>query len=189
MPANIPNKLPTPGGDGPTAQGFRMAFAAINQLIDVVRSLMPSKSLNTLTSHTSIGVTRKSNPATTGTTAEPGIVWMGEWQPIAYAVNDVVIRKTAEDFNDGTVSGTWICVRAAISADVPGEETDEEFPAWELFSQAHFDHLIIRGTDLEDGSVDINAASCAGKRLYVQVLPTCENGVMMHRMFVCSDAY
>ena len=72
----LPDKLPDVTGRGGTAVGFRLAFEAINRLSDYCRSLTPSKSQNVLTNHTSIGVTRKANPASETTSTDDGAVWL-----------------------------------------------------------------------------------------------------------------
>ena len=55
MPKAIPNRLPERGP-------FARLYAWLNQLRDYVESLRPVRSVNTLTNHTSIGVSRDGNP-------------------------------------------------------------------------------------------------------------------------------
>jgi hypothetical protein len=61
MPAQLPQKLPNFTGSGGYASGMRMLAERINRLIDCYQTLIPRRSPNVLTSHTSIGVIRKAN--------------------------------------------------------------------------------------------------------------------------------
>jgi len=186
MPTPLPAKLPAVTGQGHTAAGFRLAFAAINQLIDVCRSLMPAKSDNTLTSHTAIGVLRKGNPAPTRRAAG-GLNFRGEWDDDAiYEIDDIVTRTTDADFDDGTVAGTYIAV-AEVDNDDPAPTHGDG--RWELLAKAHFDHLIIRGASLADGSVDIDIDASQGRALAIRELDVCVNGVPKKQLFICSEPY
>ncbi len=62
MPKRLPNKLPAVSGQGPAAQGFRLAFDRINEIIDYLESITPTQSVGVLTSHTILGVTRTAKP-------------------------------------------------------------------------------------------------------------------------------
>jgi len=186
MPTPLPAKLPNVTGQGHTASGFRMAFAAINQLIDVVRSLMPAKSDNTLTSHTALGVLRKGNPAPTRESAG-AVSWRGEWDTDQiYAIDDIVTRTTDDDFDDGTVAGTYIAVAEADNDDPAPVHGDGR---WELLAKAHFDHLIIRSESLDDGYVDLDVNAAQGRALAIRELDVCINGVPKKQLFVCSEPY
>jgi hypothetical protein len=184
MPTPLPAKLPNVTGQGHTASGFRMAFAAINQLIEVCRSLTPAKSDNTLTSHTALGVLRKGNPAPTQQGG--GLNWRGEWDAgETYAIDDVVIRKSDADYEDGTVAGTYVAIAQANPGDIPVHGDGQ----WELLSKSHFDRLLIKGGDDDGGYVDVDSSAANGKVLRVQEIDTCENGIPRKRMIIASDPY
>jgi len=181
----LPDKLPSVSGTNGVAQGFRIAFKAINQLIDYCRSLTPARSQDVITTRTAIGTTRKGNPATV---PGSGWNWRGEWElGETYAVDDVVIRKSENDYNDGSIAGTYIKVEAAPE----GEEfvaPTHGYGGWELLSKSHFDHLLIRGTSLAEGYIDLNVAATLGLPLAVRRIDTCEDGIPKWRLFVCSEA-
>jgi len=59
MPKRIPSKLPQVSGNSGTAQGFRMAFDRINEILEYLESLQPSASMDSLVEHTPSGVTRR----------------------------------------------------------------------------------------------------------------------------------
>ena len=61
MPKRIPTKLPTVTGEGPTAQGFKLAFDRINEILDYLESLQPRPSANGYVEHTDIGVVHRPN--------------------------------------------------------------------------------------------------------------------------------
>jgi hypothetical protein len=54
---NLPRKLPPVRGRGPIAEGFRVTWASINNLIDYCRSVTVKGGPNALTTRTSQGTT------------------------------------------------------------------------------------------------------------------------------------
>ena len=59
MPKRIPSKLPQVQGKGPVAQGFRLSFDKLNEILEYLESLQPAPSMDSLVEHTPTGVTRR----------------------------------------------------------------------------------------------------------------------------------
>lgn len=70
MPKRIPAKLPQVTGDGPVAQGFRLSFDRINEILDYLESLQPRPGAGELFEHTDTGITRQGQKNATGTEDE-----------------------------------------------------------------------------------------------------------------------
>lgn len=68
---NPPSKLPNVSGDGPVAEGFRMSFETINQLIDYVRSITPQSGSGVDVRRNNRGVTLETTRST-GTAESDG---------------------------------------------------------------------------------------------------------------------
>ncbi len=62
MPKRVPSKMPTVEGNGPIAEGFRLSFDRINEIIEYLESVQPAPSADSLTSQTVVGVTRRPKP-------------------------------------------------------------------------------------------------------------------------------
>jgi hypothetical protein len=54
--------MPTVEGNGPVAEGFRLAFDRINEIIEYLESVQPAPSADSFTDQTVIGVTRRPKP-------------------------------------------------------------------------------------------------------------------------------
>lgn len=72
MPKRIPSKLPTVEGAGPVAEGFRLAFDKINEILEYLESVQPSQSADSYTDQTVVGVTRRPKKTTGAGTGEDG---------------------------------------------------------------------------------------------------------------------
>ena len=59
MPKRIPSKMPTVEGEGSIADGFRMSFDKINEILEYLESVQPAQSADSLTDQTVVGVTRR----------------------------------------------------------------------------------------------------------------------------------
>jgi hypothetical protein len=54
--------MPTVTGNSPVAQGFRLAFDRINEIIEYLESVQPAPSADSLTEQSVTGVTRRPKP-------------------------------------------------------------------------------------------------------------------------------
>jgi hypothetical protein len=59
MPKRIPSKMPTVEGEGAIAEGFRLSFDKINEILEYLESVQPAPSADSLTDQTVTGVTRR----------------------------------------------------------------------------------------------------------------------------------
>ncbi len=77
MPKRIPSKMPTVEGDGAVAEGFRLAFDRINEILEYLDSIQPVSSADSYTDQTVVGVTRRPKPKSgaTGDDAGDGGRW------------------------------------------------------------------------------------------------------------------
>lgn len=58
----IPSRMPTVEGDGPVAEGFRLTFDRLNEILEYLESVAPAQSADSLTDQTVVGVTRRPKP-------------------------------------------------------------------------------------------------------------------------------
>jgi hypothetical protein len=72
MPKRIPSKMPTVEGDGPVAEGFRLSFDKINEILDYLESVQPAPSADSFTEQSVVGVTRRPKKKVTAGTDEDG---------------------------------------------------------------------------------------------------------------------
>jgi hypothetical protein len=56
--------MPTVQGDGAVAEGFRLAYDRINEILDYLESVQPAPSADSLTEQSVSGVTRRPKPKT-----------------------------------------------------------------------------------------------------------------------------
>lgn len=68
--------MPQVQGDGPVAEGFRITFDRINEILEYLESVQPAPSADSLTTQSVVGVTRRPKPkAGTGTGEEGEARW------------------------------------------------------------------------------------------------------------------
>lgn len=54
--------MPTVEGDGSIAEGFRLSFDKLNEILEYLESIQPASSADSLTDQTVVGVTRRPKP-------------------------------------------------------------------------------------------------------------------------------
>ena len=81
----------------------------------------PARSPGVLTQITTNGVFRR--PTATSAPAGSRLQFRNQWVDQAYAKNDIVIRETNPELDDGNKAGTYIASEAVSTGDLaPGEE-------------------------------------------------------------------
>jgi len=64
--------MPSVEGEGPVAEGFRISFDRINEILDYLESIQPAPSMDSLTDQTIVGVTRRPKPKGAAAADETG---------------------------------------------------------------------------------------------------------------------
>ena len=88
----------------------------------------------------------------------PGpIKWRGEWSETkAYEKNDIVIRRTSADMNNGTLSGTYIAILDNTNV-APSEAVATSQATWRTFAKGSWDVLIIG--DVATKNISFNSST------------------------------